>query len=545
VSARAVHLLWLLVPLAATANHPRILANRQGLAQKDLSIRGGSYQDSGLSLNGLPLFNPYSAHFNADLPVAAPLLADPEIQTGLDVGSGHAAGTAAFRLHSPEPQATAEARLGTEERYGSALFGSSGSVGGFIDLEKARKIDYDANGLERSGGGAALGTVRQDWRYDVLATGQRRSFGAQGYYGLPATTYAKECADDALLFAGALKGDPSADFIRAAALVRTFDDKFEIPSVAFRNETQSRGASAMLEGRTLEIQQFALGWRGDLEHQRLHGDLGSHQRTRGSLMLLPELRLERMTLKAGINTVFLSSEDPRWLPAAGAEWFVADNTQLHASYSESVRRPDFQTLYYSDPFRSGNSRLEARRTRKAELSIHQFFSARLDARAGLFYRRQKEASDWVRTAPGALWQATDLGTLDVGGIEAEINYNLAGTFSVQGYYQWVRKEDPGVYAGLYELDYPEHLLSVSGIWTVSPHWKLFGTQVLRLQHGHPVRRGGDFGAEASAGLQYAPGFANNVRLSLLVENLWDSGFQALPGLKPRPIGVLSSIAVIW
>jgi hypothetical protein len=46
-------------------------------------------------------------------------------------------------------------------------------------------------------------------------------------------------------------------------------------------------------------------------------------------------------------------------------------------------------------------------------------------------------------------------------------------------------------------------------------------------------------------LHYDPRFAKNVRLSFLVENLWGSNFQAIPGLKPRPASFSTGITVAW
>jgi len=539
-------LIGLLLPAFAFAGSPDVLINNQGLAQHDLSIRGGSYAGSGISLNGINLKVPYSAHYNATWPVYGPIAAEPQIQRGLANASGGLIGTAAYTILPLRLQSINSLGIGTEERYRATTFGSTENIGGYIDWEKARTIDYDANDLDRLLGGAFVQFVQNDWRVDILSASQTQRYGAQGYYGIPANVYAEERTDDALLFAGAIKGEIDGAFIRTGIGLREFDSEYSIPSSNFTSDVLSRYGSAMVEGRTLEIQNIVLNLRADLEHERVSGDIGQHDRTRGSVLLLPEVRLERFTIKAGLNSVFQTDESAEWLPQAGIDFFATDNIKLYASYSETVMQPDYQTLHYTGPYRIGNAMLQQQQAQNSEVGIHRFFSPRLDGRAAVFQRRQKHAMDWVETtSASASWTATDLGTLDVLGADAALNFRASDALKLRFYYQWVEKDDYPFYAGLYELDYPEHLLGFSGHWQVSREFLLFADQTLRYQTDNNLRNGNDFGPEASLGLHYDPRFAKNVRFSFLVENLWGSNFQTIPGLKPRPTSFSTGITVSW
>jgi outer membrane cobalamin receptor len=388
--------------------------------------------------------------------------------------------------------------------------------------------------------------VENDWQVDVLSASQTKQYGAQGYYGIPANVYAEERTEDSLLFAGATKGELDGSFIRTGIGLREFDHEYRIPSSSFTSEVLSRYGSLMIEGRTIEIQNIALNLRGDLEQEYVSGDIGQHDRTHCSMLILPEARFARFAIKAGLNSVFQTDESAEWLPLAGIDFFASDNLTLYASYAETVQQPDYQSLYYTGPYRSGNAMLKQQEAQSCELGLHQFISARLDWRAAVFQRRQKHAMDWTKaTGASTSWTATDLGTLDVLGADAALNFRAADDLILRFYYQWAEKDDYPFYAGLYELDYPEQLLGFSGRWQVSHAFLLFADQTLRYQTANNVRDGNDFGADASLGLHYAPRFAKNVRLSFLVENLWGSNFQAIPGLKPRPASFFTGIAVTW
>jgi len=524
---------------------PSILVNQQGLAQRDLSIRGSSYTGVGLSINGLSLKVPYSAHYNAEIPLPGNLLSEPAAQSGLDHTAGALVGTAAYTTTPRWLLSQHAVSIGSKEHYQATLFGSTEHIGGFIDWEKDRTLDYDANDLERISGGAQVQFSQHDWLIDILSANQSKTFGAQGYYGIPSTVYAEERTDDNLLFASAGKGDPDDAFVRASAGIRSFDDEYIIPGSLFYNQVLSRFGGLSVEARTLEIQNIALSVRGGLEHERVSGSMGSHNRTKGSILLMPEAHLQRVVLKAGLNSVFQTAESGDWLPAAGIDWFATDNSTVYASYTETVQQPDYQTLYYADPFRVGNAALQQQESQNTEVGFRQFLSSSLDWKIAAFYRRMDNATDWIKTTAASPWTATSHGTMDVVGADAEIHYAPSEALRLQASYQWVQKDDASAYAGLYELDYPEHLFAFSGQWQITREFLLFAAQTLRSQAANNARTSNDSGADASLGLHYFPRFAKNVRLSFLVDNLWGSDFQAIPGLKPRPTSVSTGIAVSW
>ena len=506
-----------------------VLVNSQGLAQHDLSIRGSSYTGSGISINGLNLKVPYSAHFNSELPLLGGLFSKPATQYGLGNVPGHLIGTVAYTTTPLEDSGQTGAGIGTKEHYVANLSAFSSGVGGFLDWEKAQRVDYDANDYDRYSGGAHLQHVVNDWQIDLAGGGQQKEFGAQGYYGQDPTVYAEQKVEDTLIFFGATRGDLEDAYFRTSAAWRQFDDEYR--TTGFASDVRSRFGTAMMEGRTMEIQNIALNLRGDVENEHVSGSVSSQDRTRGSLLLLPEARFERFIVKAGLNSVFQTSESAEFLPQAGLDWFTTDNSLIYAAYSENVQQPDFQTL-------EDNPLLQQQKTQNTELGFRQFLSASIDWRAAGFYRRLENASDWI----GGM--AADLGDLNISGVDSAVNYYPSDKLELRAYYQWIYK-DNALSDGLYETDFPEHLLTFSGHWRFMPEFLLFASQNLRYQTENSLRTSSDFGAQASLGLHYDPRFAKNVRLSFRVDNLWGSNFQAIPGLKPRPTTVFTGITVNW
>ncbi len=523
-----------------------VVVNSQGVAQRDLSIRGSSYAGSGVSVNGLNLKVPYSRHFGSELPFLAYLFSEPEIQTGLENRSGHLIGTAAYSTVRQKDRIQFGAEGGSKEQYRATATAYYNFFGSFLDWEKAHQVDYGANNYERVSGGTHVQHFTDDWQIDLIGAGQKKEFGAQGYYGIPANIYAEEETEDAAFVFGATKGELDDSFIRATAAWRQFDDLYRIPTSAFESDVRSRFGAVSVEGRTIEVQHIALNLRGDVEHEWVNGTIGQHDRTRGSVLILPEARFEYFTLKAGLNSVFQTGESAEWLPQAGIDWLAGDNSTVFAAYSETVQQPDFQTLFYSDPYRVGNSRLAQQKAQNTEIGFRQFLSENLKWNIGGFYRRLNEASDWVKkTAASAQWEATDLGSMNVYGLDAAVNYKTDKKLELGLFYQWLKKDRYDFYSGLYELDYPEHWLAFSGSWKFLDEFAVEYLQNFRHQTPNPVRTGDNFGTDASLGLHYFPRFANNVRLSFRVDNVWGSNFQAVPGLDRPPTTVHCGIAAAW
>ncbi len=498
---------------------PAVLVNWQGWAQRDLSIRGSSYTGAGISINSLNLKVPYSAHFNSELPLAVNFFAAPAVQQN----------TLAYTTKPQGDRGQAGMGIGTKEHYTANLSAFNSGVGGFLEMGKARQIDYEANDLDRYAGGAQLQHFVNDWQIDLIGTRQKKEFGAQGYYGIPANQSAEQTTEDTLIFLGATRGDLNDAYFRASGAWRQFDDTYRTTGVF--SDVRSRFGTVALEGRTMEIQNIALNLRGDLENEQVDGTVGSQDRTRGSVLILPEARFERWVLNAGLNSVFQTAESAEFLPQAGIDWFATDNSTLYMAYSETIQQPDYQTL-------ESNALLQLQKTQNSEIGFRQFASAHLDWRIAAFHRRLENASDWVGGT------ATDLGTLNLAGAESEVSFYPSDALELRAFYQWIYTDNRRT-DGFYELDYPEHLLNFSGHWKFTPKFILFAVQTLRLQTDNDARTSRDFGAEASLGLHWFPPIAHSIRLSLLVDNLWGTDFQALPGLKPPERTVFTGITVAW
>lgn len=534
---------------------PGVVLNSQGGSQNDLSVRGSSFSGAGLSLGGLTLRNPQTEHFHAELPLPAGMLSRPGIRTGLNNQGGHLVGTVNFDLQPVTGKKLLEAGYGSKYREWQSLLvqqklTDSVGIGVFAGRESAQGVDYPDNDHDREYIGGHLQVSTNDLQVDLVVAHQEKEFGARGYYGVTDLLPAIEATEDTLIFLSALKGDLNADYLRGGMAWHQFNDDYQLPTLLFRNQHRSRISSAFVDGRTLEINGWALGWRADVEEERITSSaLGSFHRRRGGISLLPQWSGDRVKLTAGARGEFFSDESTEILPQLGAEVFLSDNLTAFASYTETVRQPSYTELNYNSPASLGNTGLQAQTTRQTEIGLKGIPSESMDWKASVFHRRSQNTIDWMKPTALGRWTATNIGDLDTCGVEAQLGWYPAQNIELQFLYTWLHKDqeaaDYGNYASRYVLDYPEHLAQAFLLWRPVQSLEVGTVQTLRVQADNPVRTGSDVGADSSFVVRFTPPKAEWVTIALLLNNAWDDDFQTLPGQRPPERFAGVSLTLNW
>lgn len=535
---------------------PGVVLNSQGGSQSDLSIRGSSFSGAGLSLGGLTLRNPQTEHMNTALPIPAAMLSRPDVRTGLRNTGGHLVGTVNFDFLPLVGKKQLETGFGTDQRdWQSALLEhmltDELGLGVFFGRESANGVDYDDNDYDRDYAGGHLQFLNDDTQVDLLVAHQETQFGARGYYGVTDERAAYEEDEENMIYLSAAKGDLNADYLRAGLLWREFYDDYSIPSWSYQNSHRSRTTSAFLDGRTLEVNGWALGWRTDLEEERIaSSNLGHYHRTRSGVSLLPQWSNDRLKLIAGLRSEFFTNNSSEYLPQLGAEYILSGTLTTFASYSESVRLPSYTELNYDSPASIGNAGLQPQTTAETEIGIKGIPSESMDWQLSVFHRRSKNTIDWQKsTASSASWGATDIGTLDIYGSEARLGWYPAQNIEMQFAYTWIYKDrsadDFNHYASRYALDYPEHLAQASLLWHPSQAIEVGTVQTLRLQTGNRARDNGNFGTDSSFVVRFTPAKADYATLSLIINNAWDDDFQTFPGQKSSERYAGISLTLNW
>lgn len=537
--------------------------------QSDLSIHGSSFSGAGLSLHGLALRNPQTEHFHAELPVLPAVFAGVAVRTGLDqqaMTSTHLAGSVDFGLGPMRRGGRLTLGIGEFSAWETSLYGAEtipvaeGTLGvaAFAAVAEADGDPWRDNDLRRNLGGLHLQFRRTDWQFDTLLARGSKTFGARGYYGAPATLPSEETLRDSLFFVSAQKGDLAGEYLRLSAAWRELRDTYLLDAsrpFLYENRHHSRLLTAAADQRILFDESWSFLWRLEAEREDLDSTyrgtipaapLGEHWRARASLLALPEYRIGDWRFAAGLRATAFTGDAPAWLPAAGIVWTPAPDTEISLAYSETVRLPSYTELNYNSPASLGNAGLERQHARSLELAAKAPLGERVRLRSLAFFRRESESVDWMKTAPGAPWQAVNLATVDVFGIRVGGEFDLAASWRFHAEGEWLHKDcaaDP--YASRYALDYPEASLRCGVRWQALSWCEVSAEQGFARHTGNPERGSGRSVWPAALAVTLRPPVQPNLTLTFRLENLWNERDEPVVGVESPGRRASASLAYAW
>ncbi|MDL2223696.1 TonB-dependent receptor [Bacteroidales bacterium OttesenSCG-928-M06] len=130
-----------------------------------------------------------------------------------------------------------------------------------------------------------------------------------------------------------------------------------------------------------------------------------------------------LTLGLGIlanyNTAF--GDDFGFYPNINVGYWFNNHYKIFASWNNSTRMPTFTDLYYKGKTHKGNSDVQPEESQSVELGvkyINHFMQTTLTG----FYMQGKNLIDWVKENPEDLWESRNLTTLDKVGFEVNSSF---------------------------------------------------------------------------------------------------------------------------
>ncbi len=153
-----------------------------------------------------------------------------------------------------------------------------------------------------------------------------------------------------------------------------------------------------------------------------------------------------------------------------------DNVYL--SVNQGVRMPTFTDLYYSGPTNVGNADLKPEKSTTYEFG-NKFHSKNISSQIAVFYRNGKNSIDWVKFKDDTKWHTLNYTELNTFGVEiaTKINFtsHLIDFISVD--YTYLYQQKPSLEAtSKYAMNYLKHNLLISAnhkiISNLDFNWRL-------------------------------------------------------------------------
>lgn len=451
--------------------------------QTDLSIRGGSFGQTLVLLNGLRLNDAQTGHHDMDIPVPLDSVSRIEVLRGsgsTEYGSDAVAGVVNIITEPPDKLEirlrTALGNFGTnQERVSIAdTFGklseqvafSRDFSTGFIPDRDYRNLQFASTTHYASSLGASNLTLAY----------MDHPFGADQFYG-PYPSW-EDTKTWWLGYNQALGKDTDAGFAyrrHSDLYVLIRDD----PSV-YTNHHADESYQAALRRHQNVRPEIVISYGAEAIHESIvSNNLGEHARSRGAVYAAFDLRgIRRFSLSLAAREEFYRRYSGEFSPTAAAGYWLSPALKARASASRAFRVPSYTDLYYSDPDNLGNPNLRPESAWTYEAGLDWVPAGRLSGEAAVFERRLRDGIDYYRTSPAALWQALNIDSLNFTGVESSLRYIVARHQTLEVLYTWLMGVQNTVpFAETkYNFNYP----SSSGVvaWAGSLPWQIdFRTRI--------------------------------------------------------------------
>jgi iron complex outermembrane receptor protein len=505
----------------------------------DLSIRGATFGQTLVLLNGMRISDIQTGHFNLDLPVPLEMLTSTEILKGSGstlYGSDAIGGVVNARtepLEAPDVRVyTALGNFGTDEEHVIAAFGGprfSEELSGARDFSKGFTFDRDYRNLSFGSlttAKSALGAT------SLLLAYSDRPYGANQFYGnYPSWERIKTWFLSAHQNLGS-KTEANFAFRRHTDLFVLY--RYQ-PQIYLNRHLDDDWQGSLRRHDNLPhhavISYGVEGLSGSIDST----NLGIRSRTRGSGYAVYELRFaKRYSISAGIREEVYGKRNVATSPSlSGAVW-LNSRFRLRASASRAFRLPTFTELYYSDPADLGNPNLKPESAVSFEGGADGYFGRKVHAALTVFHRRDSNEIDYVRSNDTAIWQAANFDELHFTGVEASADYTpkQGQNFGVAFTGLHGVSANPGVLLSKYTFNYPVQSAVLQWNGAIGSH------VAARTRLGVVNRLAHDPYAVWDASASYITG---RVRPFLQLTNMTNTVYEEIPAIAMPSRGIVGGI----
>lgn len=461
--------------------------------QADISIRGGTFDQTLILLNGINITDPQTGHHNLNIPLNLTQVSRIEVLEGpaSRIYGPNAFSGAINIITSPEdsPPLSITASYGN---YNSLSVNISGHLktGQFSHLISTGhkssdghiiNTDFKASDLFiHSSGNLYSGKI------DFQAGYSMKDFGAQAFYTpkYPDQFEATRTFLTSLRFTteGKVKLSPFIYW-------RKNSDRFEL----FRNE-----APEWYKGHNYHVSEvFGSGINAWFNHRLGRTSIGSEIRSEGimsnvlgepmntsvkvmgeqafytksalrssfSMFVENRYRINRISLTFGLLAQKNSSISENWrlYPGVDASYQISPFSRIFVSGGQSLRLPTFTDLYYSGPTNQGNPHLRPEEVIHLEIGW-KGQSPGIQAHGGIFHQKGRNLIDWIREADDSIWRTANHTRINGTGFQTKLsvfpdrllNKNTPVIYLTVGYhYNFQKKKDQDLIS-YYTLDFVRH-----------------------------------------------------------------------------------------
>ncbi|MFH1189252.1 MAG: TonB-dependent receptor [Candidatus Omnitrophota bacterium] len=393
--------------------------------QADVNIRGTTFEQNTVLIDGIRVNDPQTGHFTMDIPLTIGDVDSVEILKGPAsnlYGANAFGGVVNIITKRPsEEKVVLYGEGGAYDYYdgGCSITLPAGPVKNRFSFEQSRSTGYmpqtDFNILSLTNSAlieTGMGV------YNFLFGYQNKDFAAASFYSnLFPNEYERT---DTKFFKLDGKSESGGLSIEPKLFLRRHGDKF----VLDQNRTgwQTNYSTDYSYGGELDFSlenAFAdASWGYELSHDTIDStNLGTHSRTKNGFYteISPHLA-EGLYLNISFREDYYSDFAWQASPGVSVSYKALEHLTLRGSFGYAHRIPTFTDLYYNDAANRGNSSLMPESSSSYEAGA-KFDHAVFSVDTAYFHRDSYDTIDWIRRSSASPWSASNIGSAIANGLE--------------------------------------------------------------------------------------------------------------------------------
>jgi len=422
--------------------------------QADLYIRGGSFDQTLLLIDGIKVEDPQTGHHTMNMTIPLEVIEKIEIIKG-----------SASRIYGQNAFTGAVNIITKKEiKNDLSIELSNGSFdqkrGSFTIQKELKNSDILFNYSRKESEGYRYNTDYEndeffiksnfkikDQKISAIGAFNERKFGANGFYASPAAIDQYEETQASLIgFSTTYKKN---DLILKPKLYWKRNQDMYVylrqdPSV-YRNLHISNKVGAELNASTSNL-LGNLGLGFDLSRVSLKSNnLGERKRTMLNMFVEQQVILnnDKIDFTPGLAITYFSDVSTKLnyqnnffnnlflYPGMDLGYRLNNNLKLYTNIGFTYRIPTYTDLFYSSPTTMGNENLKLEKALTKEIGL-KYLKDDFNFNFSLYQRDASDIIDYVRNNEAEPWQASNIREINTSGFELNIGYKFyLGSFRMQ------------------------------------------------------------------------------------------------------------------
>ncbi len=401
--------------------------------QTDLNIRGATFEQSTVLVNGVRMNDPQTAHHNMDMPFTAMDIERLELLRG---GGSALYGPDAFggvlNIITKRP--------GARKAHAEFAVGQNGYIQGGVSVTQPagpfkNRISFERK--ESSGHREATDFEITTVSFDSLLEGEFgeveivgghtfKDFGAATFYS---SLYPNEGEyTDTRLGIVRAKLEKDAVTVEPKIYYRRHWDRFVLDRdrrfwQRNTHKTYTFGADVQA---TIDTGLGTVLFGTELSWDKIVStNINKHKRHRQALFAGYNCELPfGLAVNAALRGDRFSDFGWEVSPSVSAGYDLNDRVRLRSSVNRSYRIPSFTDLYYVSPANIGNESLKPESARSYEVGL-DYRDSFMKVYTTFFARHARDVIDWTRNSAAEAWRAGNRGKIDTIGLESLLELDPA------------------------------------------------------------------------------------------------------------------------